>query len=146
MVRFQLGGWTAVFAGVAAVLLVVTACGSNDAPASPTRPSNDDHIRVLAPIESIEVLVAESFPPQYFLQVVSGLPNSCITFDEITVDHAGEALSVTVTNLAPADPSVVCAQVYGTVSNSVALGSSFEAGVRYTVVVNDAMTTSFVAQ
>ena len=33
----------------------------------------------------------------------------------------------------------MCAQVYETVSNSVELGSDFDAGVTYTVRVNDEM-------
>ena len=39
----------------------------------------------------------------------------------------------------------MCTQVYGTAENSIALGSDFEGGKKYTVIVND-VTETFVAQ
>ena len=37
-------------------------------------------VQVSAPIESVELLIMESFPPQCSLVVVSGLPNGCASF------------------------------------------------------------------
>ena len=98
-----------------------------------------------APVESVEVLVMESFPPQYALLVVSGLPNACISFGGYRLDRGGNTIRVEIVNWKPADPQVVCAQVYSTVETRIPLGSDFESGERYTVVVNN-VTETFVAQ
>jgi uncharacterized membrane protein YagU involved in acid resistance len=71
--------------------------------------------RVLAPIDEVEINIAESFPPQYFLRVVSGLPNSCAEFDSYTESRDGDTIQVEVFNLVPADDSTACAEIYRTV-------------------------------
>lgn len=101
---------------------------------------------VLAPIDSVEVRVAESFPPQYFLDIVSGLPGGCAQFDRYEVDRTDNEITVTVWNLEPLSASgVICTLIYGTVEHAIALGSDFQSGMTYTVHVND-VTTTFVAQ
>jgi len=101
---------------------------------------------VLAPIEAVEVRIAESFPPQYFLDVVSGLPGGCAQFDRYEVDRAGSEITATVWNLEPVPgPGVFCTMIYGTVEHHIALGSDFVSGTTYTVHVND-VTKTFVAQ
>ena len=92
---------------------------------------------VLAPIDGVAVEIAESFPPQYFLVVQSGLPNGCALFDGYTMDRDGETVVVQVTNLVPEDKGVICTEQYRTVESRIALGSDFEPGGRYTVQVND---------
>ena len=101
-------------------------------------------IEVSAPIEEVEILVLETDPPQYFLEVTSGLPDACHTFDRIETERSGTEITVTVINRV-ATGDVMCAQVYETVSNTVALGTDFETGVTYTVRVNDVSLT-FTAQ
>ena len=56
----------------------------------------------LAPIESVELSIAESFPPQYFLKVTSGLPSGCAQFKDHKVVRDGNNIAITVTNLQPA--------------------------------------------
>lgn len=102
-------------------------------------------VKVLAPIDHVEVVVAESFPPQYFLHVVSGLPNGCVRFDSYDVSRDGNTIRVTVTNLEPEDRGTICTQVYGTVAHNIPLGADFVSGTSDTVVLND-VTTTFVAQ
>ena len=101
----------------------------------------------LAPIESVEINVAESDPPQYFLVVVSGLPNGCVQFDDYYIERLDEinSINVQVINSVPTDPDLVCTQIYGMVETNVPLGSDFEPGNKYTVTVNDVVET-FVAQ
>ena len=102
--------------------------------------------RVLAPIEAVDMRVAESFPPQYFLGVTSGLPNGCAKFDFYTVERDGDTIEITVWNTMPADPRVVlCTMIYATVQHNVPLGSAFQSGRTYHLKVND-VTTRFVAQ
>ena len=89
-----------------------------------------------APIENLTVHVLESDPVQYFLEIRAGLPNTCHTFDRIDVERLGPEITVTVINLV-ATGDVVCAEVYRSAPHVVALGTDFEAGVTYTVGVND---------
>ena len=111
----------------------------------PTGPAGPAMVKVAAPIEGVEVNVAESFPPQYFVMVTSGLPNGCFQFDNYELSREGEEITITVTNLVPADQSTPCTEQLRTVESNVALGSDFEGGKTYTVLVND-VTETFVAQ
>ncbi|MCH7746033.1 MAG: PKD domain-containing protein [Chloroflexi bacterium] len=108
-------------------------------------PSSPDTIEVPAPIESVVIDIAESFPPQYSALITSGLPNGCVRFDAYDVKRDGDEIRIYVTNLIPSDQNIMCTMIYGIVETSVALGSDFEPGVKYTVIVND-VTETFVAQ
>ena len=112
----------------------------------PTRVVPADMVKVPAPIESVDIIVAESFPPQYFVHVVSGLPNGCVEFYGYEESRSGNAITITVTNLepAPSEP-VACTAIYLTHEFSVPLGTDFQPGETYTVKVNDVIET-FVAQ
>ena len=55
-------------------------------------------VQVQAPIESVEVLIMESFPPQYSVVVVSGLPNACVTFAGYRMDRIGDTVQIEVIN------------------------------------------------
>ena len=118
-------------------------------PTPPTTGSGDpgyEVVQVAAPIESVRISVAESFPPQYFVHIVSGLPSGCASFDGFKVDRADDLITISVTNLEPAPGQLVaCTKIYGIVQTNVALGSDFEPGRTYTVVVNDVRET-FEAQ
>lgn len=108
-------------------------------------PVDSGMVKVPAPIDQVDIWIAESWPPQYFLHVVSGLPNSCVQFDSYDVIRDGDTIRVEVTNLEPGDGGTACAQVYRTVEHTIPLGSDFVSGRTYTVVVND-VTETFVAQ
>ena len=101
---------------------------------------------MLAPIESVEVIVGQSSPPQYIARVISGLPGGCARFEEITTERDGETTRIVVWNTMPAaGESVVCTMIYGYAEHDVALGSDFTSQQRYTVEVND-VTETFVAR
>ena len=95
-----------------------------------------DRVLVPAPIESLVLNIAESFPLQYFLQVTSGLPNSCHSFAGYALTRDGRTLWIGVYNSIPSDKEIACAQVYGTVETTIPLGSDFDPQVTYTVDVN----------
>lgn len=100
-----------------------------------------------APIEEVELRIAESFPPQYFLRVVSGLPSGCAKLEGYEVEREGNDVLVTVMNRVPApDSGVVCTAIYGTVESNIALGSDFTSGETYRVFVNAKQYEEFVAQ
>ena len=124
-----------------AVVIVGCATAPPDVPLSPS-----DRIRALAPVERVEVRVAEFFPPQSFLGIVSGEANSCIRFDSLAVRCDGSTVHVQVWNLVPrATSGLLHAQVVSTTEHNVALGTEFIQGETYTVLVNG-VTETFVAQ
>jgi len=100
-------------------------------------------VETLAPVDRVEVLAAESFPPQYFLLIESGLPSSCAQFDRYEVQRAGYTVTVTIVNQELT--GVACAEVYASVVHNVELGSDFEPGSTYSVLVNGVAET-FVAR
>ena len=102
-------------------------------------------VQVPAPIESVDILILESFPVQYMLHVVSGLPNGCASFGGYTLTREDDTIQVTVTNLEPVDRSMACTEEYRTVEHNISLGSDFVSGVTYTVLVSD-VTETFTAQ
>ena len=102
---------------------------------------------VRAPIESVKINIAESFPPQYFAAIKSGLPSGCAKFNEYEVSRDGNTVSIEVTNMQPAEGQMVaCTALYGYHDSNINLGSDFVGGETYTVVVNDSVTETFVAQ
>ena len=109
------------------------------------RTHNSSLAQVPAPIESVEILILESFPPQYRLVVVSGLPNACFSFGGYYLNRQVDTVLVEVLNWKPTNPDVACAEVYGTAESRIHLGTDFEPGRTYTVIVND-VTETFVAQ
>jgi hypothetical protein len=126
-----------------------TAGTTPSAPSTPAQPpptGNRPMVQVDAPIEDVTVIIAESFPPQYFLEVTSGLPNGCVRFGEHRVAREGKTVKVTVTNLEPGDLGLrACTMRYSFVETKIALGSDFEPGATYKVHVND-VTIDLVAQ
>jgi hypothetical protein len=130
-------------------LLLVACTGANDEPIlaqSPEASAVASRKEVHAPIESAEVIVRESAPPQYVLRVLSGLPNGCANFGRIEQSRQGDVLEVTVWNSVPASGDVICTLEYGTTDNSVVLAGEFESGKSYDVRVNGESKTRFTAQ
>jgi inhibitor of cysteine peptidase len=110
--------------------------GSENSPRTPTAPSG--RIVTDAPIDELEVLILESFPVQYNLRIVSGLPSGCAEFEKAEVTgRRGNELTVRVTNTLPDDPNIACTAIYGTKETTLPLGSDFNAGETYSIVVND---------
>lgn len=139
-----------LFALLLGATLLAAGC-TDDAGEAPSAPEpgpavDYQQVAVLAPIEEVEIIIAESFPPQYFVRVVSALPNGCIQFDRAELTRDGRTLRIAVWNLEPAPfVLVACTMVYGYTEHTVALGTDFEPGERYTVIVND-VTETFMAQ
>lgn len=104
-------------------------------------------VEVEAPIESVDVLTLESFPPQYMVHIVSGLPNGCAEYERTELlSRDTDTFHIRVTNTMPEDPETACDLVYRTHESNLNLGSAnFVSGTTYTVDVNGTKTT-FVAQ
>jgi hypothetical protein len=140
---------------LASPVAFLAACGGTDgepppagaqdsSPAAP--PALTARKDALAPIESADILVRESSPPQYALRIVSGLPSGCAQFSRIEVKRQDTAVDVTVWNTEPADSNVACTMIYGTAENTATLGSDFKSGQTYDVRVNGEQKTRFTAQ
>ena len=102
-----------------------------------------------SPIESVEVMILESAPPQYQLRVVSGMPkgSSCSQFNGYEARRRGSnRIDVAITHHQVADPLVTCTADYPVVETIVPLDSHFEPGVEYTVNVNSETTRSFLGR
>lgn len=98
-----------------------------------------------APIDGAEMIVRETFPPQYAVRVLSGLPSGCHQFAGATVSRSGGEITIAVRNSLPSDRGIACTAIYGTHEEIVELGSDFQSGVVYHVAVNDRALT-FTAQ
>lgn len=130
--------------GLLALGFAVACDGDDDA--NPT-PVGGERKEVEAPIESFELLILESFPVQYNVEIVSGLPNGCHLFEryEVERDEGATDIKITVWNTIPSDEDVACTDNYGTHKGTATLGSDFESGTEYTLTVGD-LTETFVAQ
>ena len=133
----------AIIFGICA--MVLAACGGSapQAEETPDQSGELETVEKLAPIDRVEILVAESWPPQYFLFVESGLPNGCAEFDRVEVTADGETIHVAIINLETV--GMACTKEYRTVEHNIPLGSEFEPSTMVTVLVNDVAET-FVTQ
>lgn len=114
-------------------------------PPAPGNPPPIELEEAVAPIEEVELVIAESNPPQYMLNIVSGLPSGCAKFNEYDVVRDGTGIDVTVTNLRPAPgQAVACTAIYGYHDGTVNLGSDFGTEETYTVSVKGLVTNAFV--
>ena len=93
----------------------------------------------LAPIHDVEIWADNSSLPQYFADVVSGEPNSCVKFDNYTVTSAANTIRVEILNMEYLGGS--CGEIYSYVNHTIPLGSDFVSGTTYTVEVNDVTET-----
>ncbi len=131
---------------VSALGLIALACGSDDRDPGPatgptaTPPPIVNRI-VDAPIDFAEILIRESNPPSYAVEIRSGLPNSCFTFNEYTVTRDDDRVLIRVTNVEATGPNIACREIYGTVENTVELPGDYEVGTTYAVLVNDTELT-----
>ena len=124
----------------------------NEAPTTSfSLPRSDFGHSIIAesPIESAEIMVLESAPPQYQLRVVSGLPkgSGCSQFNGYEIRRSeSNDIEVIVTHHEVADRMVMCTADFPIVETFVPLGSDFVSGEKYTVRVNSDTVTSFSAQ
>jgi hypothetical protein len=158
------GGW-APYPGAGGSVEPAPATGGPDSPVSstpttdlpkgpstppPSTTPQDPGYRtqiVPAPIDNVDILVRESYPPQYAAVVTSGLPSGCAHFHSISMERDGTTFEITVLNQMPADgEQVACTMIYGMVENTVELGSDLVPGTTYTVVVNGEVQETFTAQ
>ncbi len=91
----------------------------------------------------MRVNIAESDPPQVFVQITGGLSDGCTTLYQVNTNRSGNSIEISVTAQRPRDKA--CIEIYNTFVETVALGSDFVSGETYVVKVND-VTETFVMQ
>jgi hypothetical protein len=91
------------------IALLFSACAARATPPQ----ADPERIEVRAPIVRVSVRVAESFPPQYFADVRSALPDGCTRFARFAVRREGSIVYVDVFNTRPRSEDVMCTMIYG---------------------------------
>lgn len=120
---------------------VPTATATVREPSATPPPLEAGRQRELAPIDALSIRIAESSPPQVFVDVTTGLPGGCARFDSAVVARAGSVITLTMWNSMPTGP-VACTAIYGYLRHTVPLGA-FQPGT-YTLHVNDQTRTLVV--
>jgi hypothetical protein len=112
---------------------------AGDPPPIPIGDQSYETVEVLAPIESVQIMGLESFPEQYVVQVISGLPSGCAAFSHSEASQDGSEIKIDIYNTVPSPEQsavISCLAIYGLHDENVALGSDFDRDTRYNVTVN----------
>jgi len=119
-----------------AATLAISIPATSATSSTPTKPpdTGEDIVRVLAPIDGVDLVFIESAHPRYSLVVRSLLPNGCARFEGYTVYGLGRAVYVMVTNVVSRDQP--CTEVYDTVETRIPLSSELEQGIDYSARVS----------
>ena len=88
----------------------------------------------VAPVDSIEILILESFPVQVMIIARGSLPDSCTEIGNITQMREGNTFLVAIETLR--DPDLICAQVTVPFQESVSLDVEGLPAGTYVVDVN----------
>ncbi len=113
--------------------VVLTAC--QPAPPVDEPPVNDYTYGEDAIINSVEVMLLETFPVQAQVIIMGHFPDGCTTLDEVTVERSEQEFIVTLTTRRQTD--LVCTQALVPFEETVELDiEGLEAGT-YTVIVQD---------
>ena len=106
------------------------------------------YVTVSSHVESVEWNVMESFPPQYGLWVVTAMPqgSGCSRFNGYDITRAGPyrfeiAITHHIVDFNSAGGAVACTADIVMKETAIHLGSDFEPGREYTVVVNTETVT-----
>lgn len=92
-----------------------------------------------AMIDSVDVVIMESFPVQVRVNVRGSVSDSCTTVDEVTTTREGNTFNVKITTARPVD--AMCAQVITPFEESVSLDVKGLKKGTYTVDVNGVTET-----
>lgn len=102
--------------------------------AVPTEPSNDGVVEGVAAVESIDILILESFPVQVQAVARGNLPDGCTTLNEVTVERTGNTFQVTITTVRPV--GMVCTEALVPFEKVIPLDVYGLPAGTYTVIVN----------
>jgi inhibitor of cysteine peptidase len=114
------------------LLAAAAACAPS---ATPTGPGGGQpFISGTAQVDSIDLLIMESFPVQINVVARGSLPDGCTTIDQIVQKRQGNTFKVTITTRRPADK--MCTEALVPFEESIALEVAGLPAGTYTVDVN----------
>ena len=116
-----------LFVGCALLLLAACTGGGQEAIATATvapaeatlTPGDSQPTRGQAVVDSIDVLIMESFPVQVSVTALGNLPDGCTQIDEVISQRTDNAFRVAITTLR--QPSAACTQALVPFEESVPL-------------------------
>ena len=127
---------TKLFVLILIILAFLSACQPGED--TPTPPAVDGEYTYGedAIIDSLEVLLMESFPVQARVRALGNLPDGCTELHEITVEKEGQEFILTLTTRRPAG-DIACTEALVPFEESVSLDiEGLEAGT-YSVIAQD---------
>ncbi|HLW05527.1 MAG TPA: hypothetical protein VKY38_08130 [Azoarcus sp.] len=133
-----------MYAVAATCGVLLTACAGSETDREQLDLNTRQHVK--APIENAALLIRETHPAQYAVQITSGLPNGCASFERVEVSSEGRSFNVAVWNSLPADPRIACTMIYRTTVNTAELGNALIPGQQYQVTINDDTRLEFTAR
>ena len=113
-----------------ALAMLVACTGAFPPPDPPVVPAQAvNSAQVVAPVDHIEILDIESFPPQCEPIVLSGLEDSCVTFGGYRLHRAGDVIRINALNLTRGN-QIACLTVHNTVEGQHTAAQHLRAGCR----------------
>lgn len=127
---------TFVVLAIACLVLAVglAACTNGTPVPEPTDTPPSGVVRGRAAVDSIDVMLLESFPVQVRVIARGNLPDGCTTLDKIEQARTARAFEVTITTVRPADRA--CTEALVPFEVSIALDVLGLPAGKYTVSVN----------
>lgn len=111
--------------------------------ATPSTSTGGEPTTGLAPVDTVEVLIMESFPVQVNVIVSGNLPDGCTRLEEPTVDFDGTVFDITLPTSRPAD--LACTEALEPYDKVIPLNVTELPAGEYTVTVNE-VSSSFTLQ
>lgn len=87
-----------------------------------------------AKVTSVEVIVAESFPPQYFAVATGQLPDGCTEIDGTTQTMQARTIKITLTTTRPND--AMCTTAVQPFKENIPINVDGLSAGQYTIEVN----------
>ncbi len=115
------------------VTLLLVACGGTGEATPPTASEGDVQYGE-APVESVEVMILESFPLQVQLNVEGYMPDGCTEIDSTEVEQQGNHFEVTIRTVRPAD--MLCTEAIEPFEMNIPLDVYGLPAGEYTIDVN----------
>jgi hypothetical protein len=130
---------------IALIAVFLTGCGTLPTPSTlltaingqtpPGSPGTEaTPVTDLATVDSVEIRILESFPVQVQAVIRGSLPDGCTQIDQIAQTREGNAFSVTIATIRPAD--AICTQVLALFEKVIPLDVAGLSDGVYTVLVN----------
>ena len=100
-------------------------------PETPVRP---EAVMGVATVESIEVIILESFPVEIDIKARGSLPNGCTSIEDVSIDRTGTEFNIGISTTQ--DPEAVCTQQLVAFEETIPLDVADLAAGSYQVNVN----------